>query len=67
MAVKVGPPKTQMGLLKLYNTEMSRIESMFRLESNLARQHSDVSALRKYLHWFMIQLVTYSWSPTVPV
>jgi hypothetical protein len=29
MAVKVGAPKTQIGLLNLYHTEASRLESVF--------------------------------------
>jgi hypothetical protein len=50
MSVKVGAPKTQVGLLKLYNTEMARLESI---------DHEDRIPLRKYLHWFMIQVVQY--------
>jgi hypothetical protein len=52
--VKVGPRKTQVGLLRLYNAEMSRLESI---------EHSDISPLRKYVNWFVIQWVAYARRP----
>ena len=54
MSVKVGAPKTQVGLLTLYNTETARLESI---------DHEDRIPLRKDLHWFMIQVVQYTDQP----
>jgi len=54
MAVKVGAPKTSVGLLKLYNAEQNRLESI---------GHEHVKSLRKLLHWIMMQLVHYSDQP----
>ena len=54
MSVKVGAPKTYVGLLALHNKEMARLESI---------KHADTVLLRKYLHWFMVQGVQHTEKP----
>jgi hypothetical protein len=62
MSIKVGAPKTYVGLLSLYNKEMARLESV---KGEFGEAHPDTILLRKYLFWFMVEGVKHALKPEV--